>query len=172
MEEKKKTLRKILPLLLALSLMIAIGWLFAWLIGGEKDPASPTAQAFYFSLQREALKETFTPLSADEEALLRRELPLDPGEEARFGEEFGIFANQYHQASVAHRLYLERVNAPGTEIADRDRFLKLYLTENKKHRYLIERYSPIFSEILSPERMPRVFLLHERIRRERGGEKR
>lgn len=175
-EEKKKSptkaLKGLLPLLLALVLMMAIAKVFVTLVGGEKDPASPLSNAFYFERQKEALAYTFTPFSAEEEALLRRELALTPAEEARFRYEFDVFANQYLQASVAHRLWVEQVSESGAEIADRGQFLELYLAENKKHTYLTEHYAPIFSDILSPERASRVFLLHERIRRTRGEEKR
>jgi hypothetical protein len=176
MEEKNKkplakTLRAIFPLLIALLLMMAIARLFVMLIGGEREPGSPTSEATYFALQKESLRHTFTPLSAEEEALFREKLALTPSEEALFWPEFNLFANQYEQTAVAHRLWLELLAEPGTEITDADRFIKLYLTENKRHKYLIERYSTIFSDLLSPSRMPLVFLLHDQIRAGRNSGK-
>ena len=172
MDEKKqnpsgRTLRAILPLLGALVSMMVIGWLFVWLIGGEKNPESPTSNATYFALEKEYVRQTFTPLTVDEEVLLREKLALTADEEAIFRPEFETFANQYELAAAVHRRWLERLREPGGEITDGDQFVKLYLAENKKHRYLIERYSAIFARTLSPGRMPLVFILHEHIRAQR-----
>jgi hypothetical protein len=172
METEKKSptgraLRTVLPLLIALALMIGIAKLFVFLIGDGREEDSLLSERYYFSLRQEFLHDPFPPLSEAEKVLFIEKIALTPEEEAAFWPEFYLFANQFEQTDSVHRKWVDLFFEQGDPITAPDRVMKLYLSGNKRHHYLIDHFSDRFSKLLSADRMPWVFILHDRIRRER-----
>ena len=165
----RRVIKTIAMLLIAMLLMVGIAKFFLYLIGGwEKDADSVVSDAFYFSLQKELVHHQFAPLSEAERVVFMEKLTLTPQEEELFWPEFYLFANLYEQTDSVHRKWVDLVYEKSEEMRAPEQAIKLYLSANKRHTFLIDRYSGIFSKILSTERMPWVFILHDRIRQERN----
>ena len=175
-EENKKstagqrTMRAVGPLAVALALMIGLAYFFFYLVGGNKDggkTAESAVDSLYVAVSRRFDAYRFPPLQDNERAVFVRKLALAADEEAAFWPEFYRFADRFGQAEAIREAWTVELAAGDYAIARPARVMQQYEALYKTQAHLVDTYSARFSDLLSPERMPWVFILHDRIDRQR-----
>ena len=167
---RQRALRTVFPLLIALAMMIGLAYFFYYLVSGNqsgKNPQTEATDSIYVSVSRQFDTYRFPTLSAEERELFVRKLSLTPAEEEAFWPEFYRFADRLGQAEAIRQEWTSRLSKGDFRITTPGRTMQQYEALYKTQTNLVENYSKIFSNLLSPERMPWVFILHDQIRRER-----